>query len=167
MSLNRYLRTFGGHGAVSCSYARFPYSQLDIVLNAINNSANYSYTECIGRMEIDGYVCVQNNNCREWCMIRRKNGENYWNICAVCSHIFKDFSKHTMLEFFYLLEQSGVTLSIPTYDLEPIATIDHATIQDHTDPNVRGWCRTDSMTVDEAQKLEAGWLRNITADNSN
>ncbi len=153
----QFLRTFHGHAGRSCSYARFPYEQLDTVLNVIKDSNTYTKTDNIGIHELDGKICVFAKNAlkTEVCCIRRKNGEDCWNVCLLRSPSWNDFSDNTMLEFLSFLK-GIVDLQLPKEEWEYLQPLSEETVQKYT-VEEKMWGRTDNFTIRQAEELEKGW----------
>ncbi len=167
--MDRYLRTFYGRDARSFSYARFPCEQLDLVLDCIRKSSSYGINEHIGMCQLDGKICVSRSspaityrqrNSTQYCCLRRKNGENCWNVSLLKSHI-GDFDKDTMTNFFQFLRENGVDLHTPNADLEYIQPMTDELVEKWTTEDTSGWCRIDNMTIREAEEMEKGWYEEI------
>ena len=161
MDLNKFLRIFAGHHKASCSYARFPYEQLDEVLECIKKSETFSYTEMIGIHELDGKICVSfHEPCTiksKWCCIRRKNGEDHWNIALINSH-YENFNKMVMLNFFQFLKDNDIKLVLPQQKFEYILPVSKEEAEKYTDSEIRMWSRTNQITLIESQEDEKKWM---------
>lgn len=155
--MNSFLRVFPGRGTRSLSYARFPFTELNSVIQILCQKG-WCHTSRVGCYELDGKHCFIGYN-RGGFAIRRYNGEPYWNICLLNGNIDKNISLETLKEILNQLVAGGISLSLPETPLEYIPPI--------TDEETNSYLETKTVlspseqtSIIEAQDLEKQWHLN-------
>jgi len=94
---------------------------------------------------------------------RRKNGEPFWNIAKVRSHVsdLQEFTDKEILEFIEFLKKNGIEVQMAKMDYERILPITEEETIDYIEPDTKGWCTVDSISILESQKNEESWENDI------
>lgn len=163
-----FLRTFyGHHSGVSNSYGRFPYEQLEAVLKLVNDDSKYLKTT-INRAEIDRFIAIRTMFPTKYILLRRKNGEPYWNICLVKSHIFNDFDNDDLFNFITMLKDNKIDVILAKTRNEYIPPITEEESKKYLDPDVNKWDSiTDSNNILKVQEFELEWRRELELELGN
>lgn len=169
--LKKFLRVFHGRSCDFISYIRFDINSLDNVMDVISkttyetNFMNYKlwidkrYT----RKELDGLICIRSDN-DGLMMIRRKCGEQYWNICwrNVAYDGYNPPSIPAIRALLTALEDNDIHVIFAKKQWEYINPIEESIAQKHIDrdleENKSRWNQLyDNLTIIEAQRNELSW----------
>lgn len=162
-----FLRSFNGHhSGVSASYGRFPFEQLEDVLKLVSNS-NYSQTR-VDRAEVERFIAIRTMFPPKYILLRRKNGEPFWNICLVASHVFEDFSNDDLYDFITFLKDNKIDVVLAKTKYEYIPPITEEESQKYIDSRAGYYdSKTDSNNILETQKVELTWYKESLEHNKN
>lgn len=163
---NRFLRTFNGHNKRAISYARFPFEQLEDFRIFIKNSTGYSIVT-LDRFELQGLLCIT-NNYHHYLVLRRYNGEEYWNITNIASHVFPDFTDVEILDFFTNIKAFNdknnikINLTIPFHDFQYIEPTNDSTKLKYTNEKENRFGMTCTAHISQIEEIEKKWLADIS-----
>lgn len=155
--MNSFLRVFPGRRTRSLSYARFPFAELDKVIQIICQKG-WWHTSRVGCYELDGKHCFIDRR-GDGFAIRRYNGEPYWNICLLNGNQYKNVGLETLKEIFEQLVINDISLILPKTPFEYISPI----TSEETEPYLERdsvWPPSEKMSIIEAQELEKEWNSN-------
>lgn len=154
----KFLRTFSGHNATALSYARFPYEQLDKFEKFLKKSENYNHVNGLDRCELTGLLCIRNGR-NQYMALRRFNGEAFWNITNIASHVFRDFDNQEIINFLKEIdEKTSIDLKVPSHDYEYIEPSDQLTKEKYTNESCRGFGKTSNYHISKVEAREKRWL---------
>jgi hypothetical protein len=172
--LKKFLRVFHGRGNFFHTYIRFDVNSLDKLLEAFKKSdinknddmflkyklwVHTDYHRC----ELDRLYCIESEP-RGLMMIRRKCGEQKWNICwrDVSADGYSPPKMSAIQTLLDILIEAEIDFELAKKNaqyIEPIPLpLAQTMIDTDLSENKSIWTRTfDSFTILEAQEVELNW----------